>query len=84
MITTPILDLNRELAESIDKEVRDNPAHPYKGKVVGIANGKVVAVADNVRDVCELLEKIEPNNLNTYVLETGLDYSQTEYIWETR
>lgn len=84
MITTPIIDLNRELAEKIDNEVRDNPAHPYKGKIVGIANGKVVVVADNLDEVCNSLRQIEPNNLNTYVLETGLDYSQTEYIWEMR
>jgi hypothetical protein len=83
MFTSPIVEMNRELADRIDDEVRANPAHPYKGKFVGIANGKVVAVADTVGDICEMLEKIEPENRNTYVLETGLDYSQPEYISET-
>ncbi len=84
MFTSPIVEMNRELANRIDDEVRQNPEHPYKGKIVGIANGKVVTVGDNLDEVCESLRKIEPDNLKTYVLETGLDYSQTEYIWEMR
>jgi Family of unknown function (DUF5678) len=81
MFTSPIVELNRELANQIDSEVRDNPLHPYKGKIVGIANGKVVTVGDTLDEVCDSLRTIEPDNMKTYVLETGLDYSQTEYIW---
>jgi hypothetical protein len=81
MFTSPIVEINRELANRIDSEVRGNPMHPYKGKIVGIANGTVVMVGDTLGEVCSALRKIEPDNMKTYVLETGLDYSQTEYIW---
>ncbi len=84
MITTPVLELNRQVAEQIDKEVRDNPQHPYKGKFVGIANGKVVTVADTFEEGLRLLRQAEPDNTRGYLLETGADYSETEYIWEQR
>ena len=84
MFTSPIVELNRELAERIDNEIRDNPEHPYKGKIVGIANGKVVKVGDTLDEVCRALRIMEPDNLKTYVLETGLDYSQVEHVWEMR
>ena len=80
MFTSPMIELNRELADKLDKEVKANPQHPYTGKFVGIANGKVVTVADTLDDVCHSLEQIEPDNLRTYVLETGLDYSQIQYV----
>ncbi len=83
MISTPIFERNRELAEKINMEVKENPQHPYVGKFVGIANGQVVAVADNLDDAGDQLEKIEPDNTRTYVLEVVADYSKTEYISET-
>ena len=84
MFTSPVFEMNRELAGKIDKEVKENPQHPYTGKFVGIANGKVVAVAHNANDICNALEQIEPDNMRTYVLETGLDYSEIEYIWHSQ
>ena len=82
MFTSPILESNRELARQIDEEIRANPQHPYVGKVVGIANGKVVAVAGSLNEIGRLLEQIEPDNTRTYVLEPGVDYSQVEHVWE--
>jgi hypothetical protein len=84
MTSTPISERNRELAEKINKEVKESPQHPYAGKFVGIANGQVVAVADNLDDIGDQLERIEPDNTRTFVLEVGADYSKTEYIWGTR
>jgi hypothetical protein len=80
MFTSPIVEMNRELANRIDNEVRENAQHPYKGRIVGIANGKVVTVGDTLEDVCRSLQKIEPDNTKTYILETGLDYSKIEFI----
>ncbi len=80
MFMSPIMKLNHELASQIDSEVRENPQHPYKEKFVGIVNGNVVTVADTPDEVCASLQNIEPDNMKTYVLETGLDYSRIEYV----
>src|SRR5205809_154179 len=37
---------NERLARQINQEARQDPGSPYAGKLVGIANGKVVVVAD--------------------------------------
>jgi hypothetical protein len=83
MISSPIFERNRELAEKINKEVKENPQHPYAGKFVGIANGQVVAVADTFEDAFKLLSNAEPDNSRTYLLEVGEDYTKVDYIWET-
>lgn len=83
MFKSPVLEQNRELANQIDQEVRANPEHPYTAKFIGLANGKVVTVADNLDDVCLSLEQIEPDNTKTYVLETNANYSDVEEIWES-
>lgn len=75
---------NTEVAERINQEVKANPASPYAGKYVGIAGGRVVAVADSFEEGLRLLRGAEPDNTQTYLLEVGADYSKTEYIWETR
>ena len=84
MFSSPVVEANRELADRISKEIRETPAHPYAAKFVGLANGKVVAVADSLNEIGELLERIEPDNTRTFVLEVGADYSKVEYIWEAR
>jgi hypothetical protein len=79
-----ILEQNRKLADQINSEARANPESPYAGKFVGIANGQVVVVADNLDDLDDALEKIEPDPDKTFFFEAGLDYSAVDYIWEMR
>ena len=74
--------LNTEVAERINQEAKANPASPYAGKFVGIANGKVVTVGDSFEEGLRLLRQAEPDNTRAYLLEVGADYSETEYIWE--
>lgn len=74
--------INSEVAERIQQEVRANPASPYAGKFVGIANGKVVTVGDSFEEGLRLLREAEPDNTRAYLLEVGADYSEMEYIWE--
>ena len=57
------LRLNKEVAEGILREVRANPSSPYAGKVVGIANGQVVLVGDELSETLRRLREIEPNQL---------------------
>ena len=79
---TEIEKQNRELADQINEEARGNPASPYAGKYVGIANGKVVAVADSLRETLRLLRQAEPDPKRTFFVEASRDYSVPEYIGE--
>ena len=72
---------NRELARLINEEARRNPASPYAGKFVGIANGQVVAVNDDMDEVVRLLRAVEPDPRKTFCIEAGLDYNQVQDIW---
>ena len=48
----------------------------------GIANGQVVVVADNWRDVANALRDKEPDSTRTFCIEIGRDYSEVQEIWE--
>ena len=49
--TNPILERNRELANRINEEALRNPHSPYANKVVGLINGQVVVVDDDLDEV---------------------------------
>jgi hypothetical protein len=72
---------NRELARKINEEALANPDSPYAGKFVGIANGQVVVVGDNLDKVARELDRIEPEGERTFFIEAGLDYTKVHYIW---
>ena len=46
-----VQQLNRELARKINDETLKNPQSPYAHKYVGIANGQVVVVADDLDEL---------------------------------
>lgn len=82
MITaTEIFEQNRVLAERINQEARANPASPYAGKYVGIANGQVVSIAATLTEALRLLEQIEPDRARRYCVNASGDYSKVEDIW---
>jgi ubiquinone biosynthesis protein UbiJ len=62
-----VYDLNRELARRINEEAKTNPQSPYVDKFVGIANGEVVVVADDLDDMARRLRQIEPDPTKTFV-----------------
>ncbi len=72
---------NRELAERINKEARSDPASPYAGKFVGIANGQVVVVTDDEESLYHSLAEIEPDPRRVFGLEASHDPTKVEYIW---
>jgi len=80
---TTIQELNRHLASQINDEARRNPQSPYAGKFVGIANGQVAAVADDLDELVRLLQLVEPDPSKTFCLEAGVDYDQVHDIWST-
>jgi hypothetical protein len=79
-----IQDRNRELARQINEEARANPKSPYAGKFVGIANGQVVAVGEDLDEVVRNLCKLEPDPQKAFCVEAGLNYDQVHDIWSVR
>jgi hypothetical protein len=72
---------NRELAERINEEARNNPQSPYAGKFVGIANGQVVVVTDDFQTLGHRLDEIEPDHRRVFWIEASRDHTRVEYIW---
>jgi hypothetical protein len=72
---------NRELALRINDEARSDPTSPYAGKYVGIANGQVVLITDDLTSLYYGLEAIEPDNRRVFWIEASRDLTKIEYIW---
>ncbi len=72
---------NRQRAEELIEEVRINPQSPYANKFVGIANGQVVVVADDLDQLVRGLEDAEPDPSKTFWVEPSRDYSEVVEIW---
>jgi hypothetical protein len=72
---------NEQLARQINQEARQDPKSPYVGKLVGLANGKVVVVADSWREVVERLRQVEPDPEKCYCIEASADYARVDEIW---
>lgn len=79
--TKTVQELNRELADKLAEEGKNNPQHPYFGKFVGIANGQVAVVADNWDQVYRRICQVEPDPTKTFGVEVGRDYDVVEEIW---
>jgi hypothetical protein len=76
-----IASANERLARQINHEARRNPQSPYAGKLVGIANGQVVVVADTWREVADRLRQVEPDPARCRCIEASADYDRVEEIW---
>ena len=79
-----VQDLNRELARRINEETRRNPHSPYVNKFVGIANGQVVVVADDLDEMVRRLRQVEPDPTKTFGLEASEDPDEVQEIWRLR
>ncbi|HKA06567.1 MAG TPA: hypothetical protein VKD71_04870 [Gemmataceae bacterium] len=80
-LNNPIVAINERLARQINREARENPNSPYAHKYVGIANGKVVVVADSLHEVAQRLRQIEPDPTKCYAADASADYDKLEEIW---
>jgi hypothetical protein len=74
---------NRELARTINEEVRRNHQSPYAGKYLGIVDGQVVAVTDSLDELVRRLGQAGASPDETLCLEAGLDYDAVQEIWGT-
>lgn len=81
MSETDIALRNRQLAQQLIAEAKANLHSPYVGKFVGLANGEIVAVADDWDDLARRLRQVEPNPRRTFGVEVGRDYSEVQQIW---
>jgi hypothetical protein len=48
---------------------------------VGIANGQVVVVADDLDEMAQRLEQIEPDPARCFSVEASRDYTEVVEIW---
>jgi hypothetical protein len=80
MMTQTVQERNRELANEINEEALRNPQSPYANKFVGIANGQVVVVADDLETMDGRLRQIEPDPQKTFSVEASHDYTVVEEI----
>lgn len=78
-----ITSANAELARRINQEARRDPTSPYAGKLVGIANGHVVVVANTWPEVASRLRDAEPDPKKCYCIDASADYDQLEQIWRS-
>jgi hypothetical protein len=78
-----VQDLNDELGRKIHEEAQRDPHSPYANKYVGIANGQVVAIADDLDEVVRRLRQIEPDpdKCTCFWVDPSQDFSAVEEIW---
>lgn len=79
MSTASIQQLNRDLGDKVLAEAKQNP-QAYPGKFVGIANGQVVVVTDDLNELVRRLGEVEPDPAMTFGVEIGRDYSKVYEI----
>ena len=69
--------LNERLARKVRREGLNDPRSPYANRFVGIANGKVVVVADSLDEMATQLRKIEPDASKCRAIDVAADYDRT-------
>jgi hypothetical protein len=79
-----VRERNEELARKINEEALSNPESPYANKWVGIANGQVVVVADDLNEMDRRLRQVEPDPARCFGVEASRDYSKVIEIWSLR
>lgn len=80
-MSATIQELNRDLARRINAEARSNPQSPYVNKFVGIANGQVIVVTDDLDELARRLRQAEPDPSRTFGVEASRDYTEVHEIW---
>ena len=75
-----VFRLNCELAQRINREALADLSSPYSGKFVGIVEGHVVVIADDLGAVHDRLVDLSPNNRRCCWIEASRDYSVVEYV----
>ena len=74
-----VVRVNEEVARRINREALADPSSPYAGKFVGVVNGQVVVVADDVKTAFFRLRELEPNTRRTCLIEASRDSTKVEH-----
>jgi len=77
---TGIMAINERLAQRIRREAKENPNSPYANRFVGLANGKVVVIADSLGEMARQLRRIEPDPSKRFGVDVAADYSRIEEV----
>jgi hypothetical protein len=77
---TGIMAINERLAQKIRREAKENPNSPYANRFVGLANGRVVVIADSLGEMARQLRKIEPDASKRFGVDVAADYSRIEEV----
>ena len=72
--------INERLARKVRREGQADPKSPYANRFVGIANGKVVVIADSLDEMARQLRKIEPDASKRFGVDVAADYSRIEEV----
>ena len=76
-----IASVNERLVRQVKQEARQVPTSAYAGKLVGIANGRVVVVADSWPEVASRLRQEEPDPTRCRCIDASADYERVDEIW---
>jgi Family of unknown function (DUF5678) len=76
-----VVQLNREVADRINEEALKDPSSPHAGKFVGIIDGQVVVVAEDLDEAMKRLRQTGADPNRMFCFEAGLDYSRVVEIW---
>ncbi len=75
-----IQQLNRDLADKLVEDAKQDPS-AFAGRFVGIVNGKVVVVTDDLNELGQRLRQADPDPASGFWFEVGRDYNEVHEIW---
>ncbi len=78
-----VQELNRDLANRLIEEVKKDRQSAYNGKFVGLANGQIIVVTENLAELAQRLRQAEPDPARTFIVEPGRDLDEVFEVWET-
>lgn len=80
-----VQEQDSQLARAINQEARSDPSSPYTGKFVAIADGKVVAVSEQLEEVVTALKQATSRRSEGLIIEASADYEGPhEIVWKFR
>ena len=68
--------INERLARKVRREGQADPKSPYANRFVGLANGKVVVIADTLSDASRQLRQIELDSSRRFIVDVAADYDR--------
>lgn len=72
---------NHEFARRINRETRSDPASPYAGKFLGIADEQVVVIADSFDEADLQLNTLGFGRDDCLMIEASADYDAPIMFW---